>query len=231
MASTITDLNQHIGQRMSQVRADHPDRRTRLHKQAVIRVYESTIASLIVKLSKETKRNNVLRTRVALANRDATMFGTLFDEEDDDASNGLETTPPPSPPRERDGEPTPSCPICMEDMCGRVTLVCGHEMCPECFAQHSRVNNTCSFCRAEFAPKPKKQSKMPLYQIDNIVERWAYEPHWQPRWTAMTNMLCRRFDGRPTGGAEAESYLQWIFTRESKTLMKKVKDWYDNDIV
>lgn len=47
------------------------------------------------------------------------------------------------------------CHICMEPMQGRgqVVLKCGHEMCAECFAIHSRTNHTCPFCRDEFAPK------------------------------------------------------------------------------
>lgn len=48
---------------------------------------------------------------------------------------------------ERDAD---DCAICTEAMRGRVTLKCGHELCPECFAQQARVNNTCPFCRDEF---------------------------------------------------------------------------------
>ena len=65
------------------------------------------------------------------------------------------------------------CSICMEDMCGKVSLSCGHEMCPKCFAQHSRVSNTCPFCREEFAPKPKRQSKMSEHQLDYIADSWV----------------------------------------------------------
>ena len=45
----------------------------------------------------------------------------------------------------------------METNCGNVTLKCGHEMCPECYAKHSRVNNTCPYCREVFAPEVKKE--------------------------------------------------------------------------
>ena len=127
-----------FSQRMAQVLVANPDRRTRKHKQAVKEVYESTIASLIVRLSEETTRNNELRAnelRARVAQRARVVAHA-----------------------NRDDEPTPSCSICMEDMRGRVTLVCGHEMCPDCFAQHSRVNNTCPFCREEFAPKPRDET-------------------------------------------------------------------------
>tara|TARA_Y100000768_G_scaffold374264_1_gene343810 strand:+ start:95 stop:739 length:645 start_codon:yes stop_codon:yes gene_type:complete len=128
-----------------------------------------------------------------------------------------------------DNEATPSCSICMEDMCGRVTLVCGHEMCPECFAQHSRVNNTCPFCREEFAPKPKKQSKMPLYQIDSIAEMWADSvATWTP---THSNYFKRQLlVNRSKNDAQAEEHIRWLITANGKILMEKVKNWYDNDI-
>ena len=200
MASATNDF----AQRMAQVLVANPDGRTRQHKQAVKDVYETTIASLIVKLSTETARNKEMQTRVALANTD--------------------------------DEPTPSCSICMEDMCGRVTLVCGHEMCPDCFAQHSRVNNTCPFCRKEFAPKPKKQSKMPLYQLDGIAETWAEyltTPNAQEdtgyfRRHAVT--LINKNDGTLAGRQAVETHIRWLITANGKILMQKVKDWYDNDI-
>ena len=193
MTSTTTELSQ----RMAQVRAVHPDGRTRQHKEAVKYVYESTIAELAQRLSTETAKNKQLRSRAALANYD--------------------------------NEATPSCSICMEDMCGRVTLVCGHEMCPECFAQHSRVNNTCPFCREEFAPKPKKQSKMPLYQIDSIAEMWADSV---ATWTPTNSNYFKRqlLVNRSKNDAQAEEHIRWLITANGKILMEKVKNWYDNDI-
>jgi len=193
MTSTTTELSQ----RMAQVRAVHPDGRTRQHKEAVKYVYESTIAELAQRLSTETAKNKQLRSRAALANYD--------------------------------NEATPSCSICMEDMCGRVTLVCGHEMCPECFAQHSRVNNTCPFCREEFATKPKKQSKMPLYQIDSIAEMWADSV---ATWTPTNSNYFKRqlLVNRSKNDAQAEEHIRWLITANGKILMEKVKNWYDNDI-
>ena len=193
MASSITELNE----RMAQVRATHPDGRTRQHKQAVKHVYESTIAHLTERLSTETQRNKQLRSRVALANSDQ--------------------------------EATPSCSICMEDMCGRVTLGCGHEMCPDCFAQHSRVNNTCPFCREEFAPKPKIQSKIPLYAIDAIAEAWADTVALNT--PTHNNYFKRQLQvNRSKNDIEAEQHIRWLITANGKILMEKVKNWYDKDI-
>ena len=202
MASTMTDINE----RMAQVRATHPDGRTRQHKQAVKHVYESTIQQLTEKLSAEAQRNKQLRSRVALANSD--------------------------------NEAAQTCSICMEDMCGRVTLLCGHEMCPECFAQHSRINNTCPFCREEFAPKPKKQTKMSLYQIDAISELWGdsvervtpnhanYFKHQLKCIKAKLQTGVREIDGDKA----AEQHIRWLITANGKILMEKVKNWYDKDI-
>jgi hypothetical protein len=63
------------------------------------------------------------------------------------------------------------CSICMEIMDGNVYLDCGHEMCPTCFARHSRENHTCPFCRKEFAPKINKKEKMPNEVADALIER------------------------------------------------------------
>ena len=193
MASSTTEL----AQRIAQVRATHPDGRTRVHKQAVKHVYESTIAQLTERLSTETAKNKQLRCRAALANCD--------------------------------NEAIPSCSICMEDMCGRVTLVCGHEMCPDCFARHSRVNNTCPFCREEFAPKPKIQSKLPLYTLDYIAESWANSV--SVNHPTLDNYFTRqRISNRSKTDAEADEHLKWLVTANGKILMKKVKEWYDKDI-
>lgn len=186
-----------LNQLLAQVRAVHPDGRTRQHKQAVKHVYESTIAQLSERLSMETAKNKQLRSRAALSNYD--------------------------------NEATPSCSICMEDMCGRVTLVCGHEMCPECFAQHSRVNNTCPFCREEFAPKPKKQTKMPQYQLDGIAEMWAVEAEIDT--PAHPNYFRRQMlRNRSKNHVDAEAHIRWLITANGKILMDRVKQWYDKDI-
>ena len=130
-----------------------------------------------------------------------------------------------------DNEATPSCSICMEDMCGRVTLVCGHEMCPDCFAQHSRVNNTCPFCREEFAPKPKKQTKMPLYQIDAIAQAWAdsvqNDTPNHSNYFRQQRLMMRDLSDNPL---LIEQRIRWLITANGKILMEKVKEWYDKDI-
>tara|TARA_B100000902_G_scaffold393093_1_gene446719 strand:+ start:1270 stop:1650 length:381 start_codon:yes stop_codon:yes gene_type:complete len=64
-----------------------------------------------------------------------------------------------------------TCDICTENMegRGRVTLKCGHYMCPSCFAEHARVNNTCPYCRDEFASKIKRNERVPLEMVESII--------------------------------------------------------------
>ena len=68
-----------------------------------------------------------------------------------------------------------SCTICMETIQGNVTLKCGHEMCPTCYAMHSRVNNTCPYCRDVFAPEVEKaatnQQRIPIDEAESLIDQ------------------------------------------------------------
>jgi hypothetical protein len=94
-------------------------------------------------------------------------------------------------------------------------------MCPECFAEHSRVNNTCPFCRQEFASKVKKREIMTDEQIDVIADQWTdsvsnmgYFARARNRLDADTN-------------EEREHYLQWLVRENGKLLMRNVSNWYE----
>jgi hypothetical protein len=122
----------------------------------------------------------------------------------------------------------PTCVICTEPMKGRVTLGCEHEMCPDCFAQHARLNNNCPFCREEFAPAPKKQTKLPLYSLEAMADQWASEQYEggapSGYFQNQRKINLQRSEG---GGIE---HLRWLVKENGKILMAKVKDWYDKDI-
>ena len=67
------------------------------------------------------------------------------------------------------------CLICMDVMKGYVILECGHECCAKCFAQHSRINNTCPFCRKAYAPPVNKtnqvyEAEAPSFEEINSAE-------------------------------------------------------------
>lgn len=123
---TMTDV---LRERLIAAYVAHPDGRTRAHKQATKAAYESTILDLVTQLDQ-------LRQHIRRKNNKIKKLSI---------KNGV-----------ADEEENTMCSICMEEMDGKVTLKCDHTMCPGCFAQHSRVNNTCPFCRDEFAPKVKK---------------------------------------------------------------------------
>ncbi len=113
-------------------------------------------------------------------------------------------------------------------MKGRVSLGCNHEMCPDCFAQHARLNNNCPFCREEFAPAPKKQTKLPIELLATIADQWAsgeYQGSVPQDYFEKQRMInLNRTEG---GGVE---HLRWLVRENGKILMKRVKDWYDKDI-
>jgi hypothetical protein len=115
------------------------------------------------------------------------------------------------------------CTICMEPMKGQVSLSCGHEMCPDCFAQHSRQNNTCPFCREEFSCKPKKPPEpMPDSVVEAIVDCWStkisvdyFANHTETHHNKKTPK-------------EKEAHLRWLVTANSKVIIKNmIRPWYE----
>jgi hypothetical protein len=115
------------------------------------------------------------------------------------------------------------CAICMEEMSGTTILKCGHMMCASCFAQHSRVANTCPFCRDEFAPAPKKQrEKMPVAISDAIADQWAAH-HGDDGYFALVEQNVNQKEE----GEERQTFLKWCVRENGKVLMRRVADWYD----
>jgi hypothetical protein len=118
------------------------------------------------------------------------------------------------------------CPICMEPCQGVTILKCGHLMCPDCFAQHARLNNTCPFCRDEFAEKPRKQrEKMPAAVLDNMAEQWtelnAANGYFEQAEASMNSKK---------RGEERRAFLRWFFQENGKIMMRKVAKWYDEEV-
>ena len=64
-----------------------------------------------------------------------------------------------------------NCLICTDIMRGHVILECGHEYCVECFAKHSRINNTCPFCRKVYAPpiKDTVDKREIIYEQNTVI--------------------------------------------------------------
>lgn len=117
-----------------------------------------------------------------------------------------------------------TCSICMEEMEGRVTMKCGHEMCPECFANHARVNHTCPFCRDEFAKKNEVREKIPAESISAIVEE-MYDPETtntpENYFARAANLI------QNTDAVEATHYIEYLIKMNSTIAGGRVADWYD----
>ena len=179
-------------------RRDHPDGRTRAHKAATKAAYESTITELVEELGQ--CKDTIRRNN----NKMIRMSGAAEMEEDE-----------------------PTCLICTDAMDGCVTLRCGHEMCPECFARHSRLSNMCPFCRDEFAPRVKIPNKIPLDVLDAMVDNWSNAT----RQTGYFNQhLERNRENFNQSRHEAEHHLEWLVRENSKILMRDLKRWYDAEI-
>jgi hypothetical protein len=118
------------------------------------------------------------------------------------------------------------CAICMNPMQGKVSLRCGHEMCPDCFARHSRENNTCPFCREEFSCKPKRlRETMSDSVADAIVEHWSQmvsEDYFTHH--------ARKVSNKETLN-EKEAHLRWLVVENAKIIMKiGVRPWYETEV-
>ena len=181
----------------------HPDGRRREHKAAVRHAYESTIDELVEQLE---EKDNTVKIR---SNKIKKLRAQLRDS--GAAEETLQDT---------------ICVICSEEMDGKVSLRCGHEMCPDCFAQHSRVNNTCPFCRDEFAPKVKKRNKLPDEGIDAIAENWSMHTRATGYFAEHLETNRARFSSNKTA---AEDHLEWLVRENGKILMRKIKGWYDTE--
>lgn len=125
------------------------------------------------------------------------------------------------------------CLICSEVMKGKVELKCGHALCPNCFAQHSRLANTCPFCRDEFSCKPKKQrERMHDDVLNNIADQWA-DNVWGPVGQNERNNYFHKqlqYNTSLKTKIEKASHLQWLVRENSKLIMKTMRTWYETEI-
>jgi hypothetical protein len=118
----------------------------------------------------------------------------------------------------------PTCTICMEEMDGRVSMKCGHEMCCDCFAQHARVNNTCPFCRDEFSKKVEVREKIPVESIESIVNQ-LYDPQFT---STPADYFHRAAQVIRSGNInESSVYLEYLIKANSNIAGRHIARWYD----
>jgi hypothetical protein len=181
----------------------HPDGRRREHKAAIRDAYESTIEELIEDINEKENAIKKTSNKIRQLRRQLCESGAK--------EKALQEN---------------ICVICTNEMDGNVTLRCGHEMCPDCFAQHSRINNTCPFCRDEFAPKVKTRNKLPDEGIDAIAENWAMHTRATGYFATHLQTNRARFENDE---AAAEDHLEWLVRENGKILMRTIKGWYDTE--
>ena len=124
------------------------------------------------------------------------------------------------------------CSICMEMMDGKVSLDCGHEMCPTCFARHSRENHTCPFCRKEFAPEIKKKEKMPIEVAEALIEKNVKNYYFEEMYDELNVIIDKltsneTLDGRYVEDVKASLYSH--LNEMSFVLYEDIEEWYDDN--
>ena len=124
------------------------------------------------------------------------------------------------------------CSICMEIMDGNVTLDCGHEMCPTCFARHSRENHTCPFCRKPFAPKINKKEKMPIQVAEEMISlnvKNYYFDEMHDELNVIIDKLTSKetLDARYVEDVKATIYAH--LSEMSLVMCEDIEEWYDDN--
>lgn len=124
------------------------------------------------------------------------------------------------------------CSICMEIMDGNVTLDCGHEMCPTCFAQHSRENHTCPYCRKPFAPKINKKEKMPIQVAEEMISlnvKNYYFDEMHDELNVIIDKLTSKetLDARYVEDVKASIYAH--LSEMSLVMWEDIEEWYHDN--
>lgn len=118
-----------------------------------------------------------------------------------------------------------TCSICCDDMNGCVILKCGHTMCPECFANHSRVNNNCPFCRMSFAKKIETRENIPNEVVNSIIES-LFDPETTAtpdNYFEQLSIIIRNHDTV----TQTSAFLEYIVKQNSRIIASMVARWYD----
>tara|TARA_B100000925_G_C21975076_1_gene459716 strand:- start:298 stop:981 length:684 start_codon:yes stop_codon:yes gene_type:complete len=131
------------------------------------------------------------------------------------------------------------CSICMDEMKGEVILKCGHKLCPECFAQHSRKNNTCPFCRDEFSPKIQEKSRL-SEQVANIMVKEVVEEYFddeeESEFDEKLDELMKLYKEYPDqkirinmAKIDIKATLYAHMTETARIMYEDIEEWYDEN--
>lgn len=132
-------------------------------------------------------------------------------------------------PREEPNDEEVCC-ICMETMVGNVTLKCNHEMCPNCFAQHSRVNNTCPLCREEFAPPPKTKTRISTNLSEHMINEVVDTCLDSDEEVELDNKIVELVNNyTETKKNDLVATLYAHMTESARIMYEDVEEWYDEN--
>ena len=120
----------------------------------------------------------------------------------------------------------------MEEMSGEVTLKCGHRMCPSCFAQHSRVNNTCPYCRDEFAPeqggKPEISETLASTMIIETVRDYYYNEEMDEELNEFIDALLE--NDTPINRANLKACVYANMDGACREMLEATEEWYEENM-
>jgi len=124
------------------------------------------------------------------------------------------------------------CSICMEEMRGEVTLKCGHRMCPSCFARHSRVNNTCPYCRDMFVPEKTNNLEISdtlgnAMVMETVRDYYHEEKMDEEINTALNDLL---ENDTPINRAHLKATVYANMDGVCREMLETVEEWYDENM-
>ena len=128
------------------------------------------------------------------------------------------------------------CTICMDVMRGEVKLKCGHKMCPECFAQHSRKTNTCPYCRDVFSPKVDGKARITEQlgeeMIKEVVDEYFDTDEENEINTKLNDLLDLNTNEKVRinmAKIDIKSTIYAHMTETARSMYEYIEEWYDEN--
>lgn len=128
------------------------------------------------------------------------------------------------------------CNICMDEMRGEVMLKCGHKMCPDCFARHSRKNNTCPFCRDVFCPKIEGKARISQQlseeMVREVVDEYFDTDEENELDTKLSDLLELNTNEKVRinmAKIDIKSTIYAHMTETARSMYEYTEEWYDEN--
>ena len=138
--------------------------------------------------------------------------------------------------KQEKGVESEECNICMDVMRGQVTLKCGHKLCPECFAQHSRKNNTCPYCRDVFSPqvegKARITEQLGYEMVKEVVEEYFDTDEENEIDTKLNDLLDLNTNDKVRinmAKIDIKSTIYAHMTETARSMYEYTEEWYDEN--